>query len=51
MALTAATSLSNLPVGVKKLDLLESNHDCGLNGLSRGKHSKTEVTQRYAVHI
>jgi len=35
---------------VKKLDLVESNHDCGLSGLSKGKHSKTEVTQRYAVH-
>jgi len=36
---------------VKKLDLLESNHDCGLNGLSREKHSKRDVTQRYTFHI
>jgi hypothetical protein len=26
---------------VKKLDLLESNRGCGLNGLSREEHSKT----------
>src|SRR5215831_14688047 len=32
---------------VKKLDLLESNHGCGLNGRSREKHSKPDVTQRY----
>src|SRR5260370_23443152 len=38
------------PRMVKKLDLLESNHGCGLNGLSREKHSKTDVTQRYTVH-
>jgi hypothetical protein len=35
---------------VKKLDLLESDHGCGLSGLSREEHSKTEVTQRYTVH-
>ncbi len=34
---------------VKELDLLESNHGCGLNGLSREKHFKTHVTQRYTV--
>jgi hypothetical protein len=35
---------------VKKLDLPESNHGCGLNGLSREK-PKTDVTQRYTAHI
>ena len=34
-----------------KLDLLESNHVCGLNGLSRKKDAKPEVTRRYTVHI
>jgi hypothetical protein len=38
-------------VELSKLDLLESNHVCGLNGLSRKKDAKPEVTQRYAVHI
>jgi hypothetical protein len=36
---------------VKKLDLIESNHGCGLNALSREKHSKPNVTQRYTVQI
>jgi hypothetical protein len=34
---------------VKKLDLFESNHGCGLNAPSQAKHHETDVTQRYTV--
>jgi hypothetical protein len=34
---------------VKKLDLLESNHGCGLNALSRKSISKPDATQRYTA--
>ena len=36
---------------VKELDLFESNHGCGLNGLSRKIEPETDVTQRYTVRI
>jgi hypothetical protein len=38
-----------MPRMVKELDLFESNHGCGLNALSQGKTSETDVTQRYTV--
>src|SRR5215472_19282001 len=38
------------PRMVKKLDLLESDHGCGPNGLSWESIPKTEVKQRYTVH-
>jgi hypothetical protein len=37
------------PRMVKKLDLLDSDHGCAERAIL-GKHSKTEVTQRYTVH-
>ena len=36
---------------VKKLDLLESNYDCGLNGLPREEHSKRKQHNVTRFHI